>query len=230
MPEYLEETQRKAIGVRVKEFRLSLGLTARELAAAVGQRQASFALVESGRNLFSVHVLARLVELYGLNATWLLTGYGPMRLPPVVNGQVAEPAGIYAGRYPMATVPLLEGYPRTSDEIAAVEPQGRVQVIRSLVPHPHHTYAARTRGSAMRPVILDGWLVLVDVHPEALQPEALHGRPVVAKLSEGITLRWFEARKDWVLYPEDERAGKAVRISRMVDPPILGRVIYWCPV
>jgi len=217
-------------GARVREFRRAYGMTMGELAASIGQHSASIAMVEAGRNLFSMAIVARLVEIYGLSATWLLTGYGPMRLPPIVDGRVAEPAAPYESRYPMATVPLLDDFPRTLEEIATAAPKGRVQVIRSLVPHPHHTYAARAQGSAMHPVIRAGWLVLVDVHPEVLQPGALHGRPVVAKLSEGISLRWFEARKDWVLYPEDERAGKAVRISRMVDPPVLGRVIWWCPI
>jgi SOS-response transcriptional repressor LexA len=218
----------------LKAFRQSLGLTARELAASVGQHQASFAVVESGRNLFSIHALARLVEIYGLNANWLLTGYGPMKIAPLINGRVAECAGDYEVNYPLVKIPILSSFLSLGEPV----PQARervkdwAQVIRPLVPHPAHTYGLKARGDSMAPVIQDRWLVLVDVHEDAIRPyEQLHGRPVVAQLGDGATIKWFSvAKNDWVIHAENKESGfQDVRISRQVDPPVIGRVIWWCP-
>lgn len=224
----------QALGRRLQAFRLSLGLTMRELAESLGQRQPSFAGVEAGRHLFSMPILAQLVELYGLNANWLLTGYGPMKIPPFINGQVAETEGDYEAGYPLVKVPILSTFLSLGEPV----PQGHervkdyAQVIRPLVPHPRHTYGLHARGDSMHPVIQDRWLVLVDTHEDAIRPyEQLHGKPVAVRLGEGVSIKWMDAGKnDWIIHAEHEASGfKPVRISRQVDPPVVGRVIWWCP-
>lgn len=211
-----------------------MGMTMRELAASVDQRHASFAVVEAGRNLFSMQTLARLVELYGLNANWLLTGYGPMKIAPLINGLVAETAGDYEAGYPLVKVPILSTFLSLGEPV----PQGRerikdyAQVIKPLVPHPRQTYGLHARGDSMAPIIHDRWLVLVDTHEDAIRPyEQLHGKPVAVRLGEGVSIKWMDAGKnDWVIHAENDQSGfKPVRISRQVDPPVVGRVIWWCP-
>jgi SOS-response transcriptional repressor LexA len=191
-------------------------------------------MVEGGRNLFSMHTLARLIELYALNVNWLLTGYGPMKIAPFINGQAAETPGVYETGYPLIKVPILSTFLSLGEPV----PQGRerikdyAQVIKPLVPHPRHTYGLHARGDSMHPVIQDRWLVLVDVHEDAIRPyEQLHGKPVAVRLGEGVSIKWMDAGKnDWIIHAENKESGfKEVRISRQVDPPVVGRVIWWCP-
>lgn len=238
MPEYLDEAERKAIGLRLKAFRASLGLSARELAESVGQHQASFAIVEAGRNLFSAHVLARLIEIYGLNANWLLTGYGPMKIPAIVDGRPLQepPPGPEDPKpaYELVPVPILSTFLSLGEPVPQADewPKDVAQVIKPLVPHPRHTYGLHARGDSMEPVIRDKYLVLVDTHEDAIRPyERLKGHPVAVRLGEGVSIKWMDAGKnDWVIYAENKDCGfRDVRISRQVDPPVVGRVVWWCP-
>ena len=53
----------------------------------------------------------------------------------------------------------------------------------------------------------------------------------VVRLGEGVSIKWFDVGKnDWIIYAENPGCGfKDVRVSRQVDPPVVGRVIWWCP-
>lgn len=205
----------------------------RELSEDLGDRN-SVAMAETGRSFLSLPALARLYELYGVNLTWLITGYGPMRVQPLINGQVAEAPAGYEPRYPLVKVPILSAFLSLGEPV----PQGRelvtdwAQVIQPLVPHPRHTYGLKVRGDSMAPVIQDRWLVLVDVHQDAIRPyERLNGRPVVVRLGDGASVKWFTARKAvWLIHAENRESGfQDIRIPRQVDPPVVGRVIWWCP-
>lgn len=223
----------KIIGQRLKEFRHSLGMTSREFAASVGQHQASFAFVEAGRNLFSMHTFSRLVELYGLNANWLLTGYGDMKLRPRINGKLAD-LPQQESAYPLVKVPILSTFVSLGEPV----PQDReeasdwMEIIKPLVSHPRHTYGLHARGASMDPVIKDRYLVLIDTHEDAVRPyEQLDGHPVAVRVGDGVSIKWMDAGKnDWIIYAENKGCGfREVRISRQVDPPVVGRCIWWCP-
>ncbi len=219
----------RRFGERLKSFRLSRGLTMAELGEAIGHRQGSIAVVESGRNMLSVAAVAAPWARFGLNAHWLITGYGSMLIPPRI-GQATETPGDYEARYPAVTVPLLSSL----EDLGRMNaPEcGVAEILHSLVPHPGSTYGVTTRGDSMAPVIRARFLVLIDVHPDAIRPyEQLHGAPVAVRLEGGLSIRWFEAgKRDWVLYVENEAAGIGpLRIPRQVAPPVEGRVTWWCP-
>ncbi|MEW5763606.1 MAG: S24 family peptidase [Acidobacteriota bacterium] len=191
-------------------------------------------MAESGRSFLSLPALARLYELYGVNLTWLIAGYGPMRVQPIIHGHVDETPAVYEPQYPLVRIPIVSSFLALGEPV----PQDRelvadwAEIIKPLVPHPAHTYGLKARGDSMAPVIQDRWLVLVDIHPDAIRPyEQLQGRPVVVRLQEGTSVKWFAARKDaWVIHAENAQTGfKDVRIPRQVDPPVIGRVIWWCP-
>jgi SOS-response transcriptional repressor LexA len=192
-------------------------------------------MVEAGRNLFSMLTLARLVELYGLNANWLLTGFGPMKIAPIINGRVAEaPAAYEQAAYSMVKVPILSTFVSLGQPVsqAAERVTDFAQIIKPLVPHPRHTYGVKARGDSMSPVIQDRWLVLVDIHEDAIRPyERLKGHPVAVRLGEGVSIKWLTpGKKDWIIHAENKSSGfRDVRISRQVDPPVIGRCIWWCP-
>jgi SOS-response transcriptional repressor LexA len=230
-----KEELNRAIGLRLKEFRQSLGATSREFAASAGQHQASFAMVEAGRNLFSMHVLSRLVEIYGLNANWLLTGYGSTKIPPLVGGKPMEaPPENGKPPYELVDIPILSTFLSLGEPVeqAGEHRVDIASVIKPLVPHPRHTYGLHARGDSMDPVIKDKYLVLVDTHEDAIRPyENLKGHPVAVRIGEGVSVKWMDVGKnDWVIYAENKDCGfKDVRISRQVDPPVVGRVIWWCP-
>lgn len=230
-----DNASKEEIGRRFNAFRLSLGLTMREMAASVDQHHASFAMVEAGRNLFSMHVLARLVEMYGLNANWLLTGYGPMKIPPLVGGKPLEaPPNKGTPPFELVDIPILSTFLSLGEPVeqAAEHKVDVASVIKPLVPHPRHTYGLKARGDSMDPIIKDKYLVLVDTHEDAIRPyERLKGHPVAVRLGEGVSIKWMSIGKnDWVIYAQNEHSGfKDVRISRQVDPPVAGRVIWWCP-
>lgn len=62
-------------------FRKSLGLSQRELAAAMGTSNATVAFIETDERTPSKGFLLKISDVYGVNADWLLNGYGEMLRP-----------------------------------------------------------------------------------------------------------------------------------------------------
>ncbi len=206
----------------------------REFSDVAGISAPSLAAVEAGKNFLSTEYIVQLFQAYGLSPTWLLTGYGPRIVQPIINGQVAELAGEYNAGYPLIRVPILSSFLSLGEPVP--QPKERIkdwaQVIKPLVPHPRHTYGLHARGDSMHPIIQDGWLVLVDTHEDAIRPyEQQSGKPVAVRLGEGVSIKWMDAGKsDWIIHAENQASGfKPLRIPRQVDPPVVGRVIWWCP-
>ncbi len=230
----MDKTLTQQFGERLRRFRLSLGATTAELARAIGQRQGSISVVEAGRNMLSVAAIEALCARYAMNAHWLITGYGTMLIQPVVGGRIAEATPDFQAPYPFVTIPVVEGLLPAGQSIEWSEARERegMQVLSSLVPHPQHSYAVRFNENIMAPVIQTHFLVVIDTHPDALHPaEDLRGRPVAVRLGDRLSIRWFEVgKRDWVLYAENDAAGlEPIHIPRLVDPPVVGRVIWWCP-
>jgi transcriptional regulator with XRE-family HTH domain len=66
-------------GGRLRQARKNLGLTQVQLAEALGVTQGQITMVETDKSVFSIEVLARVHNLYGISPTWLITGKGQMR-------------------------------------------------------------------------------------------------------------------------------------------------------
>lgn len=75
----VDNQKRAEIGVRMKAAREALGLTQEGLAKAVGGSKRGIQENEARNRVPGGEVVAGMVEL-GINANWLLTGEGPMRL------------------------------------------------------------------------------------------------------------------------------------------------------
>jgi len=63
---------------RLKEFRLAVGLTQRELASICGVGKRSIIYWEMGQREISIGKLTPLAQEYDLNFNWLLLGVGSM--------------------------------------------------------------------------------------------------------------------------------------------------------
>ncbi len=68
---------------RLKEARASIGCSQVEMAAQIGVSARSYQGYEDGRSLPCAEAIAGIVGT-GINANWLLTGEGPMRLSDLV--------------------------------------------------------------------------------------------------------------------------------------------------
>jgi transcriptional regulator with XRE-family HTH domain len=68
------------IGIRFFKMRTELGLTQEQLGNIIEVTGSQISQFESGKALLSALTLRKLISLFCINANWLLTGKGNMRL------------------------------------------------------------------------------------------------------------------------------------------------------
>ncbi len=66
------------IGDRLKDFRKAKNLTQQELGNVLNVSKQAIANIESKHNNPSIEVVSKLIEIFNLNANWLLIGQGSM--------------------------------------------------------------------------------------------------------------------------------------------------------
>ncbi len=76
---------RKQQGDRLKQVRIELGLKQKDFALQLGITPTALSEIENGRNNISQPILRKLMNLYGLDANWLVNGEGPMRISDPVK-------------------------------------------------------------------------------------------------------------------------------------------------
>lgn len=64
------------IGKRLKEVRVSLGLTQEGICEFIGIKQAQLSEYENGKKQISISVLSKLSDLYGVSIDYFVTGKG----------------------------------------------------------------------------------------------------------------------------------------------------------
>ncbi len=79
-PSRIENSLRKDIGKRFKQFREHLQLLQKELAQKMGLYQSAISQIESGVIFPSFSTIIFLANAFRLNASWLITGEGDMFL------------------------------------------------------------------------------------------------------------------------------------------------------
>lgn len=226
-----------ALGERLRHFRTHLGMTLREFCTDLNVAFTAIGQIERGSNNPSIDLIVKMAERWGLSPTWLLTGYGEMKLTPIIKRQVAETQGIYQdhSKYPLVRIPILTSFINGGEPVPQDGAPGIVDfahIIQPLIPHPRDTYGLKVEGDSMSPKIEAGDLVIIDTHPDAILPwENLHGKIVAARLGYGITLKWFHVTKNhWEIFAENDSAHfGVVKIPRTEDPPVVGKAVFWCP-
>ena len=161
-----------SLGRRIKEIRLSKGLTQKEFSDSLGIVQGFLSGIERDKKTPSDTLLIALCNLYEINPTWLASGEEEMHRSPRPGGQAPPPSGGEG-------VPVLERigseFPRRIEENAICD--------RVLLPGvPAECYAIVAYGDFMAPTIRDGDLVIFMPGEE---PE--NGAVVL------VTNRWGEA-------------------------------------
>ena len=66
------------ISDRIKELRISQGLTMEKFGARIGVKRASISLIESGKNNPSDQTILLICREFSINEEWLRTGQGEM--------------------------------------------------------------------------------------------------------------------------------------------------------
>jgi len=69
------------LGERIKQARLTTGLTQEELAVVVGTNAVSIYRYESGLHIPKLDITSKLANALNCNLTWLVTGQGDMKNP-----------------------------------------------------------------------------------------------------------------------------------------------------
>lgn len=139
----------KEIGGRIKEIRLSRGLTQKVFASSLGIVQGFLSDVERGRKLPSDTLLIALCHLYEINEDWLFTGNGEVSRRVFPREEIER---IVASR-----IPLLKRVPAEfPDGIADQDVYERI----SLPGVPEGCYAFFFYGDFMAPTLKDGDIVI----------------------------------------------------------------------
>ncbi len=212
-----------AMGGRIRQIIAESGLTRPQFCAAVGVAKSTLANYLSGRRVPDCLFLLRLVQRFGVNAEWLLTGEKPvfrngfsrrMSFPggEVVQLPVVSPAleRDFAG---------LDDLLRNAGDSFAfnftwLARQGGVE----------HMFVTSVAGDCMEPLLKGGDLLLVDSSRRDLRPGGIH----VLALGGGLVVRRVDVGVDGLFLqcenPSYPRV--AVPMSKARDLNVLGRVIW----
>ena len=201
-----EPLDEKGINNRFREAREKLeGPRGRlRFAKKIGESHSNVSRYERGRTIPG-HVLARVVQEYGISARWLLTGKGPMFRPTradQIRGLevTLPPADAEAAKMKAPTQTELSEFcvlPLLRDPTAAgpgrhitdADVEGPAIIHRAWCPHPTKTDYVRVQGDSMEPGIPDGAIVTID--KTYTSPESSLGGVVAiyAAATEEVTIR-----------------------------------------
>jgi len=140
----MSEKYNAEAGGRIRQARLSLGLTQKEFSASLGIVQGFLSGIETGRKSPSDTLLIALTHTYGINPDWLTSGIGEAF--KARSGEV-NPAG--------AKAPLLAVIPENFPQ--GIPQSGSYISVPNL---PEGCYAIVCYGDFMAPTIRDGDLVI----------------------------------------------------------------------
>jgi len=177
------------LGDRIKEARLSLGMSQAQLARKIGVSQGAIGHLEQGRTQAS-SLLLRLASALGVSPVWLESGDVPFSqadddaLAAKVRLGSPRPFG---GTFPnvapgpdlYSPIPLIS-WVQAGDWCAVIDNFSPGDAEEWLPCPRHHSpsaFALRVRGVSMEPKYQDGDIIFVD--PEV---QANHGRNIVVRL------------------------------------------------
>ncbi len=206
------------IGKRLKEIRISQGLTQMQISSVLEINQGNYSRLEKNNIEPNMPLLHKISKLYSVNLHWLLTGEGNMLLDSPDLPKVSFPV-----THEMKEIPI-------SAEISAGEPieaidheLGVVQVSSAL---PVESLVAfRVNGASMKPVVQHNDIVIIN--RDCLE-DCYDNRIVAVRIDDGITLKKFvldhESKNAW-LFPFNLQY-KPIKLNDNMDIRIIGVLDY----
>jgi SOS-response transcriptional repressor LexA len=205
------ESDVRAIGRMIKERRVSLGLSARQLAEAVGVSDAHIIYIEKGQREAAFGKIIAILDALGMSVSDVLDHLG---LGQRGNVEPARLGSIY--RVPVVTLVTAGRWREVCD---AFEPGDADEWIETDV-KGRNVFALRVTGDSMEPEFKDGEVIIVNPHVEALPNDFV----VVKNRSGEATFKQLKKYgAKWVLHPLNPRYGD-VEVKRG-DFKIIGRVV-----
>lgn len=168
-----------SIALRLKKLRKEKNLNQSEFASLIGTSQANISRYEKGEIIPSSDFLSKIADKLGVNLNWLLTGKGSMfqELIPVdssfLNNMIHLPV----------VSEIAAGQPV---EVLSEEPLGYIDIPRSLLNYPPPYLAFRVSGNSMKPLLLNGDLVICS---QDWRNQHLSGKIMAFRTADGITLK-----------------------------------------
>jgi repressor LexA len=196
------------IARRIKEIRLSRGLTQQAFASKLGIVQGFLSDVERGKKHPSDTLLIALCHLYEINEEWLITGTGEISRKVLPQEEIDR---IVASR----TTLLKRVPPEFPDGIAEEDIYDRI----TLPGVPGGCYALFFYGDFMAPTIHDGDLVLFRACEEFSNGDIV----LLNNLWGETILRRYRIREDEVMLSPDNPLYRPFRLERQTR--IFGRVL-----
>ena len=173
-------------------------------AKRIGELHSNVSRYECGRTI-PAHVLARVVQIYGVSADWLMTGKGPMFTPTradeIRSLEVTQPS-------PPSDAPRVKSFgskdlsefvvlPLLRDPTAAGpgrritdhDVEGPAIIHRAWCPHPSRTDYVRVKGDSMEPAIPDDAIVTIDKTYTSPETSVGHVAAIYIAATEEVTIR-----------------------------------------
>ncbi|MGA7826805.1 MAG: XRE family transcriptional regulator [Geobacteraceae bacterium] len=196
------------IGARIKEIRLSRGLTQKAFASSLGIVQGFLSDVERGRKLPSETLLIALCHLYEISEEWLFTGEGEISRKVFPREEMEK--------FVASTIPLLKRVPpEFPDGIGDDDIYDRI----SLPGIPEGCYAFFFYGNFMAPTVHDGDIVIFTEHQDFANGDIV----LLNNLWGETILRRYRIKDNEVLLSPDNPLYRPFRLEK--DTRIFGKVI-----
>jgi SOS-response transcriptional repressor LexA len=196
------------IARRIKEIRLSRGLTQQAFASKLGIVQGFLSDVERGKKHPSDTLLIALCHLYEINEEWLVTGVGEISRKVLPQEEIDR---IVASR----TILLKRVPPEFPEGITEEDIYDRI----TLPGVPDGCFALFFYGDFMAPTIHDGDLVLFRACEEFSNGDIV----LLNNLWGETILRRYRLRDDEVMLSPDNPLYRPFRVERQTR--IFGRVL-----
>jgi phage repressor protein C with HTH and peptisase S24 domain len=179
------------IAKRIKLLRTQLGLTQQEFAEKIGYRWYQIKDIETEKTKASVEIVARVSEVFSVNANWLLMGRGPMFREEHEKGFIPEEEFV--------CLPLIEGAVRAdaNGQILYERPEDVYPFKRSWIerifgasPERHRALIlVQVHGDSMLPTICPGEIAMVDTWQQE-RVQVQNGKIYLIRMPDGgITLK-----------------------------------------
>lgn len=218
----------KHIGEKLREFRERQGLNQKDFALSIGMGQPNYSRIEGGSVELTQKALLKIIDLYGLNPSYLYLTDAPMTI-----GEVPSPAGVFVG----ASEDMAVSYTTKQDlvairvhELKAGEKQplnvraipvydirasaGITEVIMpqhitpdNLVYMPEFSacdFVAHAYGESMEPVIMNGDMIVC---------RTLHrlsdlnmGKVYMVEAETGIYIKYVYRQQDALILTSENKA------------------------
>lgn len=196
------------IAARIKEIRLSRGLTQKVFASSLGIVQGFLSDVERGRKLPSDTLLIALCHLYEISEEWLFTGKGEISRKIFPQEEIDR---IVASR-----IPLLKRVPPEFPN--GIDDQDIYDWI-TLPGVPEGCYAFYFYGDFMAPTLHDGDVVIFTEYDSFANGDIV----LLNNLWGETILRRYRMRDDEVLLSPDNPLYRPFRLEK--NTRIFGKVI-----